>query len=558
MRDEVDETLAEVLGRGVWKQRLLGWRPLLAWLLPGLMALVVALPSLSGPYVLDDQLTVASHPIVVGKAPLTDVACYNHLGQLLPRCGSVRGSSLQQVGSKPSLNSKGVGPTWRPLSTLLFRLQWFVLGGSPRALRSVAALGFALVCLLLMALMRRLGVALLPACLGATLFAALAIHVDALALSNSSESWALALVLSTLLAVLAGRPLSAAALFVFALGFKESAIVLPALVAWLVPWHRVPRWRWALVLCTSVALGYLLLRAQVVPLGIAGWTSAADNPLLGQPLLSRWATSIALLGRYVVLTVVPQQLAFDYSYAVILPGEDISVGYLVSGLVVLGLLVWALIASWRRRVEDARWALLGYCAGAFVIAFALPSNAIALLPIIFAERLFFAASLWLVLGVVVIGVIGTSGRRRLGRVLVVLAALAVLLQGTLAVRRSALWSEPLQLLAAQVRVSPASVKGQLYYARGLAAAKQPGRALWHLALAMQGRQRFPAAWRPRSSGQATADALLERIPGMLAPRAPPALVWRRLAVAARQMLGADAAQLALSRARLAAHGPSRP
>jgi len=517
---------------------------LLLWLLPPLIALAVALPAVSGPFVLDDALSVAGHPIVTGKAPLSEIACYNHLGQPLPRCRAVK-----------DVKAPAVGPTWRPLSTLFFALQWAAFDGSPILLRVVSALGYALLCLLVMLLARHLGLTPTPACLAATLFAALAIHVDALALANSAESWALALQVLALLAVLAGRPLAAAAIFLAALGFKESAIVLPAIVAWIAPWRRLPRLRLTVLACGGVALGFLLLRSQIVPLGVAGWTSAADNPLLSQPLLSRWGSSIALLGRYLALTVAPHGLAVDYSYAAILPAEGISAVYLALGVVAIGGLATALLVAWRRRSEQPGWALVGLCAGAFAISFALPSNALVLLPIIFAERLFFAASLWLLLGASALAVVLAARRPRLGVALAVVAGLAILAQAAIAVQRSALWADPLALLAAQVEQRPESVKGQLYFARRLAAAGEPARALWHLALAMQGRGRFPAPWRPPALAPRAGvgpDYWLSRIPALLAPRAPPAEVWRRLAVSARRLLGARAARLASARARQAA------
>jgi hypothetical protein len=105
-------------------------------------------------------------------------------------------------------------------------------------------------------------------------------------------------------------------------------------------------------------------------------------------------------------------------------------------------------------------------------------------------------------------------------------------------KRSREWKDELTLFQAQVRTQPANIKGRLYVARRLAKRGRMEEALWHLAVAIQGRTRFPKQW----SVSAKLDKLpmkqrIGYIPKLLAPHLPPHLVLPQFQRMARGLLG---------------------
>ena len=518
----------------------LGCRIWLLWLVAPLLAIGAGAAGLDGAFVLDDQLAIVRHPVVIGAAPLSQLACFNHHGVKLPRCE--RGGT-----SRPA-------PGWRPLSTLFFALQWRVFGASAFAFRLIGVLAYGLLALSVVVFGLRLGLSLALAAGWAACFAALAIHVEAVvAPANTPEVWALLLTLIALIALLGRHPSWALVACALALGFKESAALLPALASALALWHRPARRPLVLFGLWAIVLGFLLVRAEIVPIDVGGWTHAADNALIGAPLVSRWLGGLALLGRYCVQLLAPVSLAVDYSYAALAPASAVySPAFWGAAL---GLCASCALGAfaWHQRLHRP-WALVGWLLTVFWGTVALPLHWLVPLPIVYAERLFFMPSLWL-LGVAAL-IAGQVSRRwpLLRRPLLVLAGSVVVIQLSFFVLRAREWSAPLRLFAAQVREQPASVKGQIYYAQELAAHGRNVAALWHLALASAGRQAFPRQWRPPQRPRARKEVLVA-IATLIAPGLAPAAAWRRTAVLARRFLGSPAARLA---ATMALEAEGRP
>lgn len=118
----------------------------------------------------------------------------------------------------------------------------------------------------------------------------------------------------------------------------------------------------------------LALRTAVVIGG--GEPPASANFLSSSGLAARWATAVAVLGRYAFLMAYPLRLSADYSYDSI-PVSGVGDPWLYAGAVVVLVLVVA-----ARRADG----VTAFCAGAFLLAWFPVSNVFFLAPSAMAER----------------------------------------------------------------------------------------------------------------------------------------------------------------------------
>ncbi len=479
----------------------------------------------SGSFVADDVTDIVEHPVVNGAAPMTAVLEYNYMGEPLGQGAN----------------------TLRPLATLLFAGQWALWGAEPGFFHLVSVLWFcALVAVVQRFYRRSLGEEM--AAVGAALFASLAIHVDAVGLvANSAEVMSLLLALLALLAALDRRAMVSVGLYVAALLCKESAFLLPLVAAvWMIGTRGLASLRWQRHGCTlamllAAALAFLLVRSALLPINIAGYILPADNPLLDASVIERLWMPFVLLGRYVALTLVPVGLSFDYTFDAIPVAADFSEPYGWLG-VALAAAVLALVWLRMRRGQAAGHALkhLAGASLAFVASYALFSNSILLIVTLFAERLFLAPSVFLVLGLCHAAGAGVQRWPSIRPLLIVLAVAGIALQCMAAMSRTAEVGNERALFAAQVISQPNSIKGHIYRARSLAAHRRYTLAVWHLGVASAGRQRFPRRFvAPTGDGLAPIPRL-EQLPGLLAPDVEAWQFWRAFRGFAVHNLGAGA------------------
>ncbi|MGD8238117.1 MAG: tetratricopeptide repeat protein [Armatimonadota bacterium] len=158
----------------------------------------------------------------------------------------------------------------------------------------------------------------------AVLFAAHPIHVEAVVWAKArSAPLALLFMLAALLLYrrYAGRSSGAAAAalhggslaaFGLALGCKESAIVLPVLLAvylWcFVPRRRLPRLLLGLLPFVGMAAVFFAVRAGLPP---------SPYPVLTAPLGHRLLTAFATVGQYLRLLVVPVGLCLNHDFGIV-------------------------------------------------------------------------------------------------------------------------------------------------------------------------------------------------------------------------------------------------
>ncbi|MEL6182356.1 MAG: hypothetical protein AAFS10_25595, partial [Myxococcota bacterium] len=243
-------------------------------------------------------------------------------------------------------------------------------------------------------------------------------------------------------------------------------------------------------------------------------------------------------GRYLWLSLAPVGLSYDYTYAAIPIEVNLMDPYLLVGSVALMASVVGTLALWKREEPWARAALGSL--GAFFVSYALFSNTLFLIVILFAERLFLAPSLWLIATCAALseGVAQSPDGERAARLLAAGALLVVLLQTPLAVVRTLEWRSNMTLFQAQVSTQPNSLKGRLAYAQALISVNQPHEALWHFGVAVAGRGAFPEPWQaPTEADRLPVAQRLAMLPRLIAPGAPPELFLENFRPMATKMLG---------------------
>jgi protein O-mannosyl-transferase len=345
------------------------------------LALVVSAPSLRYGFVFDEQLLVRDNPAV---HDLTD------LGAVL-------------------FTKFWPGPTqgiyWRPLVTLSYAIDYALVGEAPWLYHLTNVLLHAGAAVLLYLLLLRFtgaGVALAAA----LIFAIHPAHVESVTWVPGRTDVIAALFLAAAwLALLQAREAqarprraawwgAAMGLYFCALGGKESAAVLPALVITadaLRSGRGLKKHALDYLGLVAVTAGYLLIRRWV--LAGPGSPPAAD-PLAELGLMRGLAAGGAIFGEAARVTILPGPWRIDYAY------EDAILGgpYWRAAAAAIFLAAWAVAAvAWRRDRPALALTLIGF------IAALLPVSHLVAFPNLFAERFLYLPSLFLIVGAVELG-----------------------------------------------------------------------------------------------------------------------------------------------------------
>ncbi len=158
----------------------------------------------------------------------------------------------------------------------------------------------------------------------------------------------------------------------------------PAMPSW-------RQWMWIVVPLVAIVVAYLLVRFQVCGfrMSIGGQRVGPGNPLREAGALERVLTPFSLLGRYVALMVWPARLLLDYALGVIPATRSVVEPYFLLGAAVTVVMFrWALRSV---RHGGAGWLVVAGFVGSYIVT----SNTFLLIDIIFAERFFYAPSIWL-------------------------------------------------------------------------------------------------------------------------------------------------------------------
>ncbi len=383
-------------------------------------------------------------------------------------------------------------PLYRPLVMLSYAANW-AISQQAWAFRLPNLIAHAGVCVLLLALTRRIFRSYRVALVTAAFFAVHPLHTESLNTIVGRADMLVALfMIGGLLAFMADQtaerrrlpilPAAGTLLYAAALLCKENAVTFVGLVLLLDWWwarrpdgaargdaaRRIRRCYAPIVVVTA---GYLILRVSL----LGGLTSPAgtidrfDNPIAhpadglsagDSAILARWATPLVTLTKALGLTVLPDRLCFDYSYAAIEPVTRVSDPRLWVGLSLLVFLAVATVVALRRRSPA------GIALAIAAISYSIVSNFVVVIGTIFAERLLYLpiVGFAMLVGLAVDAALRYQAARRSARSRAVaitsclLLALAGALYGSLTVRRNLDWRSDVALYGAAYEVNPRSCK----------------------------------------------------------------------------------------------------
>ena len=385
---------------------------------------------------------------------------------------------------------------YRPLTMVVFAIQWVIGNGSPLPYHLTSILLYAV----LSAAVYRLAELVMSrraAFAAAAVFAVHPVHVEAVAnVVGQAELW-VALILVGLVAwyirvrkdgTLGPRQTVLLALgYLAACSFKEHAIVLPALLLAaefsVVEDSRSTGARLRALVPVFVAMGiagaaFVFARYTVLH-GVAIDSTA---PILkGQAFGTRFFTMLGVVTEWVRLMVWPMSLSADYSYPRIRTHDSFE----MSMLPAIAVLAGTAFIAWHFR---KRFPVILFGVAWIGIALLIPSNLFVVTGFVLAERTLMLASVGFALcaGVVAnlaMDAAATSGER--GRQLtMVFVGVALLAFGVRSVTRSPVWHDNDTLFLQTVQDVPSSHRAHWMRAVDLAEKKRTAEALDEMDMAV--------------------------------------------------------------------------
>lgn len=289
---------------------------------------------------------------------------------------------------------------YRPLSLIMFAAEWQITGGKPWLGHTVNVLLYALICVLVLFLFRKILVKhhpLIPL-FAALLFAVHPLHTEVVANIKSRDE--LLCLLFSLLAMISALKYvewkkvlwmaASAFCFLLALLSKENAIAILAIIPLLLWFFTNEKFN-GMVLPSAILVAvtgiYLFIRAAVLQ-GLEDQTELQiiNNSMLGAEGFTRFMMAVYLLGKYLWMHILPHPLSFDYSFNTIKPVVASSPLAWLSLLVHAGLIVYALAGLKNKNP-------LSFCILFYFGTLALVSNVLFLIEATYAERFVFMPSL---------------------------------------------------------------------------------------------------------------------------------------------------------------------
>jgi protein O-mannosyl-transferase len=456
-------------------------------------AIAVYLHALLNGYALDDVPIVAANPLVHGWSGL-----WRAFGE--PYWPPSTGSTL-----------------YRPLVLASYALDWRIGGGGAAWFHLVNLAWHAGVSVAVAGLAHRWTGSVRAALLAGTLFAVHPVHVEAVAnvVGRAELMAALFAMVSVLLALEYDRPWWSLAAWVPGLLSKETAVVVPALVAagWIIGVGRRPPAR----RMAAYGAGWMVLGSAYL---IARWSVLHSAPhqvlvapvFVGASPLAVRLTAVSSFTDFVRLLVFPLKLSADYS-----PGERTLVTSLLDVRLTLGVLcflAWLTLTIWAWR-SGRRLEAFGLC----WIAVALLPVANLVLPVgvLVAERTLYLPSVGFALAVA--ARLKDVPARRLGAI-----AVPVLLAGGMRTAlRVPVWRDTGTVSRSVLRDSPRSYINPLLMAGTYLARRQADSALESIRASVRISDQFPKAllWGADIAFQLRdprlADSLLARLDRTCSP-----------------------------------------
>ena len=371
------------------------------------------------------------------------------------------------------------GPTlYRPLTMLLFAVEWVLGNGSPLPFHAANILLYAGACAALYRLVRLITDADV-ALVASALFAVHPVHTEAVAnvVGQSELLVAIALFLAVERYIKARRSgnvstadvATISALFLGGCLAKEHAIILPGLIAaselLINRGEETLRVRIRKAAPTFVCLGLVAVAFIVARAVVTGGLGGGSNELFGyQTYSARLLTVLTIIVEWLRLLFWPAQLSSDYSFPRIRVATVPDIGMLPGILVVVGCAVMA----WRvrRSAPVITFAFLW-----IAVTLAIPSNLIMVTGFVLAERTLLLASAGVTL-MVAVGVLhvwrnAEYGTRNVRHALVAAVALVIVCGIGRSVTRNPVWHDNETLFRQTVEDVPFSARAHFMLAEYL-------------------------------------------------------------------------------------------
>jgi tetratricopeptide (TPR) repeat protein len=368
--------------------------------------------------------------------------------------------------------------SYRPVSLILFAVEYQLWGANPMMGHLMTILLFAACVLVLFSFLRRLpGLegTMVPF-LAAAIFAVHPVHTEVVANIKSCDELLAFLLGFGALHVYAnyvrdgraGQLVAGLLLYLVACFSKETVVTFVAIVPLLffVYLNSDKRRAWVLTAGTAAAvvLFVLVSRAVLASHGAAmqGAEDFTTNALIGAPLMAaRIPTAIAVLGRYLLLLVYPAPLLCNYSFASVPFYSWGSVVVLLSVVVYGAMKVFA-FARMKRQLNDL-WA---FAVWFYLLSIGLFSNIFFLVTSQMAERFLFLPSVGFCLAV---ALAIWYGARQSARVAAAVLFPLLVVFGGMTIARNAEWKDDATLFAADVQKAPDDCKLNYYKALSIGA-----------------------------------------------------------------------------------------
>ena len=298
---------------------------------------------------------------------------------------------------------------FRPVVQFIYALLWNASGGSTLLFHFYAVVLYALCAVAVLRLLAR-ALPMRAAIIGALLFAAHPLHVESVAnVAGSAETiaalasigcvmWMLRAFDETDDAIGWRAAIGSGVLFAIAVGAKESAATVPALVAlcawgWRAPGDAAPvRARAVLARGWRAWLAYVVVLALVIAArhAVLGGFSPPHNALAvgleGETFVQRWWTMTAAWPLVAHLLLLPTRLSMHYGPTTVLPHHGptaLAVAAIITVAAILGAAARIAMRGDRRPIVAIAWVVLAYLAASNIL---IPTGQL------LAERTLFCAS----------------------------------------------------------------------------------------------------------------------------------------------------------------------
>jgi protein O-mannosyl-transferase len=361
---------------------------------------------------------------------------------------------------------------YRPLSMIMFAIEWAISPNNPGIHHFVNVLLYALTIGLLFKLLLKLlpNYSVWVSFAIALIFMVHPSHTEVVAnIKSRDEILCFLFFILTFLSLLkarSGKPIDAiktALLFFACLLSKEAGIMyLPilGLYFWMVKKESIGPVFKKLLPLVIITGAWLILHQLVIHSDSTPPIQYTyhDNSLLACENGSRYATGIGILGRYLMEVFAPFNLSYDYSYNQI-PCLSFTSPLVIGTLTALILSAVIIVKTRKSRPEIAFGILF------FFISMTLVTNIFSLIGTTYANRLIYAPSLGIIIAFVIglFTLLKAQQTEKWQSAAVLISALIVIGFSFHTIQRNKVWESNTTLFTADIQNSPNSARVQFNY-----------------------------------------------------------------------------------------------